>query len=125
MYIHLNNGKVYEIIDAEKTIFLRGDVTTIPMSIDPESVPYSHIERFISDFLKAPHYKVMRRQDAKTPSKIVYSDDPFCTFVYRDVKNPTNNSSCGGKGVFLLPNERDYYCMEHAVSEGFVVESLS
>lgn len=125
MYIQLNNGKVYELVDADKTIFLRGDVTTISASIDPYSVPYNTIERYISDFLHAPHYKVMRRQDAKTPSKIVYSDDPFCTYVYRDVKNPTNNSSCDRKGAYLLPNERDYYCMEHAVSEGFVVESLS
>lgn len=125
MFIQLTNGKVYEIVDQDKTIFLRGDVTSISQSTLPESVQYPTIERFVTDFLKAPHYKIQRRQDAKTPSKILYSDKPFCTFVFRNVKNPTLNSTCDKEAVYELPNERDHYCMDHAVSEGYVVERLS
>lgn len=125
MFIKLTNGKVYEIVDKDRAIFLRGDVTTISISQDVESTVYPTIERFVTDFLKAPHFKIVRRQDAKTPSKILYSDDPFCTYIYRNVKNPTTNSTCDGKAVYTLPNQRDTYCMEHAVSEGFIVERLT
>lgn len=124
MFITLTNGKVYEIVDKDKTIFLRGDVTTIAQDQETESVDFPTIERFITNFLAAPHYKVVRRQDAKTPSKVIYGDEPFCTFIYRDVLRPTLTRSCDRPAVFTLPNERDTYCLEHAVAEGFVVENI-